>query len=434
MNGRSETAVQIDSDGATILNQRAAALHAAGRVKEALGVCEQALQMDPAHAEILNNRGVILHDLGEVRAAIASFEQAIAADPRFVRAHANIAAVLRQIGDTGAALAQSHRAVTLAPGSADAHWNLSLCQLQLGRYPEGFHSFEWRKRKAQPFGLREGPEPEWDLVSDLSDRHILIHAEQGMGDAIMFARYVPMVAARAKQVTFEVHPGLVPLLRTVHPDLPVFELGQFRGTLDCHCPLMSLPLAFGTTLDTVPATVPYLTADPARIARWAERIGTHGFRIGICWRGNPFSGADAGRSLYVSEFAPLAAIPGVRLISLQKGAGTEQLLGLANRFRVEDPGAEFDAGPGAFLDTAAIMHCLDLVVTVDTAVGHLAGALARPVWIALKVGHDWRWLTGRTDTPWYPTARLFRQQTAGDWPSVFEPMADEIRRLMDERA
>jgi hypothetical protein len=313
----------------------------------------------------------------------------------------------------------------------EAHWNLSLVELQLGIYSKGWRSFEWRKKKIlHPFGLRAGPEPEWDLASDLSDKHILIHAEQGMGDAIMFARYVPMVLQKARQVTFEVHPGLVPLLQTVAPGLPVFEIGKAPSGFDCHCPLMSLPLAFRTTVATVPAPIPYLAAEPGRVDAWRARLGPGGFKIGIVWQGNPRSGADQGRSMYVSEFAPLAAIPGVRLISLQKGAGAEQVFGLVNRFKVEDLGPDFDAGPGAFLDTAALMQSLDLVVTVDTAVAHLAGALGRPCWIVLKIGHDWRWLTDRTDSPWYPSIRLFRQETAGDWSVPMRRIADDVRAMM----
>ena len=339
----------------------------------------------------------------------------------------NLAAQLRRTGKVREAFALLCDEFRDGGAFPNAIWNLSLCQLQLGLYLEGWRSFEWRKLKDIPFGLHGCALPEWNLTSTLTDKHILLHAEQGMGDAIMFSRYVPMVLARAMQVTFEVHPGLVPLLSTLHPGLPVFELGKLTGSYDCHCPLMSLPLAFGTTVETIPARVPYLSAEPERVAHWHERIGNHGFKIGICWKGNPFSGADEGRSMYVSEFAPLAAIPGVRLISLQKGAGTEQLIGLNGRFAVEDLGPEFDAGPGAFLDTAAVMQSLDLVVTVDTAIAHLAGALARPTWIALKVGHDWRWLTERRDSPWYPTVRLYRQTVPGDWPGVMSAMAQDLR-------
>ena len=265
---------------------------------------------------------------------------------------------------------------------------------------------------------------------------ILISAEQGLGDTIQFVRYAALVKQRSQgQVLF--HLGDRPLGQLLRGVAGIDRLisGEAAGEwCDFHVSLLSLPGIFGTTLTTIPAAVPYLSAEPQRIDRWRREVRRHeGFRVGIAWQGAPWHVSDAQRSMPLSAFEPVAECPGVRLLSLQKGRGHEQLAILARPWRIVDLGAVLDQGPDAFIDTAAAMKHLDLVITSDTAIAHLAGALGVPVWVALSKVPDWRWLLDREDSPWYPTMRLFRQTRAGDWGEVFVRMARELATLVRER-
>ena len=257
--------------------------------------------------------------------------------------------------------------------------------------------------------------------------------DHGLGDTIQFFRYLPLMAAAGVDATFVCPPRLRRLLSS-KAKVRFADSPPDGEPFDAQIAISSLPRAFGTRLDTIPAAVPYLAAEPALRDMWLKRIGAEGFKIGVVWQGNPDPEADRARSMPLTALAPLAEIAGVRLISLQKGAGEEQLSSLPPSMRVETLGADFDAGADAFVDTAAAMTCLDLIVTCDTSIAHLAGALAVPVWVALKSDAEWRWLTGRADSPWYPTMRLFRQTRRGVWSDVFEAMARELAELAERRA
>jgi hypothetical protein len=256
--------------------------------------------------------------------------------------------------------------------------------------------------------------------------------DHGLGDTIQFFRYLPLMSAAGVDATFVCPPRLRRLLSSKSKARFVDSPPQGQE-FDAQIAISSLPRAFGTRLDTIPAAVPYLAVDPALREMWLKRIGAEGLKVGVVWQGNPDPEADRGRSAPLAALVPLTKIAGVRLISLQKGAGEEQLSNLPPSLRVETLGANFDAGPDAFVDTVAVMTCLDLVVTCDTSVAHLAGALAVPVWVSLKSDAEWRWLTGRADSPWYPTMRLFRQTRRGVWSDVFEAMAGELAQLAERR-
>ena len=267
---------------------------------------------------------------------------------------------------------------------------------------------------------------------------MLISAEQGLGDTLQFCRYLPLLEAKGARVILAVQGRIREIVKTLSPTLVTVAKGEVAkgGALpaaDYHCWLMSLPLALGTRPETVPAKVPYLHADAARVEQWKRRIGGEGFRIGIAWQGR-LSRVDSGRSFAASEFVVLSKLPNVRLISLQKNLGAEQLARLPAGMQVETLDEDYDSGPDAFLDTAAVMMTLDLVISADTAIAHLAGALGRPVWAALKYAPDWRWLLDRSDTPWYPTMRLFRQRARGDWKGVFQAMAKELTSLVHKKS
>jgi hypothetical protein len=352
--------------------------------------------------------------------------------------------------DFAEAIACYERALQLRPGFAEAHWNLGLALLLRGEYERGWPETEWLWRAKRPSPLAAFPQPLWD-GSPLQGRTILLHTDQGLGDILQFIRYAPLVKQRGGlkgsepcgtplgeppapvTVLVQCYPALASLLSRCPGVDGVVPKGSPPPDFAVHALLQSLPGIFRTTLATVPAKVPYVFADPARAEHWrGELQDLSGFRIGIAWQGNVKHRWDRHRSIPLGHFEPLSRIAGVRLLSLQQGAGTEQLRTLAGCFPVAIPHWPDDVPP-PFAETAAVMRNLDLVITCDTAVAHLAGALAVPVWVALPFAPDWRWLRDREDSPWYPTMRLFRQTTPGDWQGVFARMTDELHRLTNSR-
>jgi hypothetical protein len=271
--------------------------------------------------------------------------------------------------------------------------------------------------------------PLWLGAQSLTGKTILVHDEQGLGDTIQFCRYLPLLEARGAHVMFTPKRPLTALMRTLKADIEMVEDEGICPPFDVHTPLMSLPYAFGTTFDTIPNQIPYLAADPERVERWAGRIGRGKLTIGICWQGS-VRRFDKGRSFSVTEFYGISKIPGVHLISLHKGVGEIELAGLPDDMALELMGEDFDPKGSAFLDTAAVMENCDLIISSDTAVAHLAGALGRPAWVALRHVPDWRWLLDRSDSPWYPTMRLFRQTTDGDWSTVFSEIEAELKQML----
>ena len=296
----------------------------------------------------------------------------------------------------------------------------------MGRFEQGWAGYEWRW-KCKEFGsLPPFQPPLWD-GSFLDGRTILVHAEQGLGDTLQFIRYVPSLHQRGGRVILMCQPPLVRLL-TRSPGIErLLAHGDPVPEFDVHTPLLSLPRLLGTTLESVPADVPYLEAEPQLVEAWRHRLGSYpGFKVGIVWQGNPKFRLDRLRSIPLAQFAPLARVPGVHQFSLQKGPGAEQLAAVTDRFPVTDLGRRLDD----FMDTAAVLKNLDLVISVDTAIAHLAGALGIPVWVALPFAPDWRWLMGREDSPWYPTMRLFRQTRPGQWEDVFHHIAEALQRRL----
>jgi hypothetical protein len=317
-------------------------------------------------------------------------------------------------------------ALWLYPDAPSTHWNRALTWLQKGDFEKGWAEYEWRwKRKQTP--PRAFRQPIWD-GSPLQGRTILLYMEQGLGDMLQFIRYAPLVKERGGIALVECPRFLIPLFSTCRGIDQLVAEGDSPPEFDVQAPLMSLPRIFRTTLETVPATVAYLFPDAGLVEKWRHRLSSIcGFKIGISWQGNPHHQWDRHRSIPLKEFAALARLPGIRLISLQIGAGTEQLKSAG--FEVLEFGADLDTISGAFMDSAAIIKSLDLVITVDSALAHLAGALGARVWLALAAIVDWRWMFQREDSPWYPTMRLFRQSKLGDWKWVLERMTTEVSKL-----
>ncbi|HYS47008.1 MAG TPA: hypothetical protein VEM35_11240, partial [Rhizomicrobium sp.] len=294
------------------------------------------------------------------------------------------------------------------------------CALLQGDFAQGLPLYEWRKRLNPPIEARSYPQPLWTGAEELRNKTIFVYIEQGLGDTIQFYRFVAPLLERGAHVVLSVQDGLLRLLENASPRVELVGATAVPAAFDYHIALMSLPLALGLTVDSIPVAIPYLKAEPERVGRWRDRIGEKGFKIGISWQGA--RGGVTSRAIPPSCFEGLSKIPGVRLISLQKGFGAERALP-----QMESLGAEFDSGADAFLDSAAVMANLDLVITLDSALAHLAGALGCPVWVALRQAPDWRWFLGRSDSPWYPGMRLFRQKTEGDWAGVFAEMQSQVR-------
>lgn len=392
----------------------------AGKAEEAIAAYRQAARHRPDLPDVDSHLGLALRQAGRLEEAAAALQQAVRRVPGDPAERSNLAGVLKELGRLGEAEACYREALRHRPDDAGLHFNLALLLLLDGRFAAGWDEYEWRFR-AGVARLPPCEAPRW-TGERLGERVLLIRAEQGLGDTIQFCRYAAM-AAGCGQVFLEVQPPLRRLLADgLGGVVPVIAAGSPLPAFDLCSPLLSLPRLLGS-----PGPVaPYLTADPERVARWRSVLGGEGRRIGIAWQGNPASAAEFGRSIPVREFGPLAQMPGVRLISLQKQHGLDQLAAPPPGLRIETLGDNFDPGPDAFVDTAAVMRCLDLIVTSDTAVAHLAGALGCPVWVGLQHVPDWRWGMAGDRCRWYPTMRLFRQPARGDWTGVFARMAAQL--------
>jgi tetratricopeptide (TPR) repeat protein len=414
-----DRAIALGLEDAPVWFSRGNALQALDRHEDALASFDRALALRSDYVAALNNRGNSLRALSQYDAAIDSYRRALAVDPQSRLARINQGNVLQILNRHDDALVCYDTVLTADPEHLDARWNGALCRLALGDFAQGWRDFEWRDRLTM--GIRPFAEPLWLGQPEIAGRTILLHAEQGLGDTLQFCRYAPLLAARGARVVLETQQPLQRLLTTLQGVERIVARGDALGAFDLQCPLMSLPLAFGTTPETIPAAVPYLHADPRVAARWRARLAAlPGVKIGLVWAGNPRSfnwiaaEMDRRRSITLARFAPLALVGGISLISLQKDAAGAQAREPPSGMTIHDWTDELTD----FADTAALVQTLDLVIGVDTSVVHVAGALGKPVWILNRYGACWRWLRERSDTPWYPTARLFRQPRAGDWAAV----------------
>ena len=379
----------------------------------------------PRAADALYLRAVTAHEMGRHDLAAASLHEAIAINPGSAPYHAALGNALRELGLLDEAIASYRKAIAMTPELIDAHYNLATTLLLQGDMRAGWAAFEWRW-KTEYLSMVQWPftQPQW-AGEPARGRTLLIHAEQGLGDSLQFCRYATLAARRGLRVILEVQAPLVRLLRNLPGVERVMARGEALPDFDLHCPMMSLPLAFATTVETIPRSAAYLRADPAQVEAWRMRLdgmAQRGPRIGLVWAGSATLTIDLRRSINPEKLAPLVRLPGLHFVSLQKVGPAAPA-----DFRLTD----FMEEMNDFADTAALIANLDLVISVDTAVTHLAAALGKPVWMLDRFDHCWRWLTGRRDSPWYPTLRLYRQPQRGDWDSV---LADVVRDLKALRA
>ncbi len=394
----------------------------AGHADQALDHLLRAVALDPGHAELRYNLGNVHLAAGNFADAAEAFTRATGISPCHVRAHANLGVAYKEMGRLGDAERGFRAALDLAPGDADAGWNLGLARLMAGDWQAGWAAYECRRR-LPGFAMRRLDRPAWDGAA-LDGRSLLVHAEQGLGDTLQFVRYLSLLADG--DVRFWCQDALAPLLSGFMTPLTIASDPPPRT--DLHAPLLSLPHLLGVAPPFVPEPAAYLSAEPERIARWSRKLDGRKFNIGIAWQGRPDYAADSRRSIPLRHFAPVARRSDVCVVSLQQGPGSEQIQALDWRDRILELGPGLDRD-GAFLDSAAVIAALDLVITSDTAIAHLAGALGAPVWLALAHVPDWRWGVEGETSPWYPTMRRFRQDRPGDWTGVF----DRIIRALDDR-
>jgi len=420
-------ALSIKPDYAEAYSNMGAALYDKGDLEAAIDSHQQALKIKPDFAEAYYNMGNALRDKGDLEAAIDSYKQALSIKPDFAEAYGNMGAALYDKGDLEAAIDSHQQALKIKPDFAEAHYNLSFPHLLRGSLEKGFNFYEWRLRQKKQTAAPARSNLIWDGEKSLSGKHFVIYDEQGLGDMIQFCRYLPLLEQKGANITFKVKPNLHALLQTMDSNSRLVTSLPEENEIDFEAPLMSIPHLLNTSLETIPATNPYLFADQEKVQTWGERFSTDKFKVGICWQGSKLK-ADIGRSFPLSLFEGISRIPNVELISLHKGEGEDQIAGID--FDVTTLGHDFDAGQDAFLDTIAVMMNCNLIITCDTAVAHLAGAAGRPTWVALKHIPDWRWMLDRADSPWYPTMTLYRQKSRGDWVDVFDTIERDLSSLL----
>ncbi len=409
-----------------ILSNRGVALYELGRNKEALANYEEALARKPDSPPLLLNRANVFLRLGEPALALADCETALVQSPDYIEALGSRGIALRDLGRFDEAIVAFDAALAINPNFAHARNNRGGTYLLIGNFERGLEDYEFRWIGGEtPKRELKLPLPEWSGQAKPGE-HVLVFDEQGFGDAIQFSRYLPLLVDAGLKVTFFCRRKLHALLATLGPGIRFVDTIGEVADFDCQIALSSLPFVCGTRLESIPARTPYIFAEAKRIDGWKHRLGDQGIKIGLCWHGNQDVRADPSRSIALRSFAPLAT-DGVRLISLQARHGDDQRLGLPWPSGVESLGDDYDAGPDAFLDAAAVMQSLDLIVTCDTSIAHLAGALGRPTWLLLKAIPDWRWLLDRCDSPWYPTMRLFRRVGTESWDDLLFRVACELK-------
>jgi Tetratricopeptide repeat len=398
-----------------------------GRMTEAVELVERAIALTPNAALFHRNLCEMYRKMRRDDAALLAGLRAIELDPKDPHARHNLGVVHYHRLEPDEAIACAEAALAIDPDMPGAHFGVAEASLLTGDFARGWEEYEWRFKLGTAAPLMPNTDrPQWDGAPLPDSNTLLLIADQGYGDVIQFSRYIPWAAERCSSIAIACSRELQPAIAQLHAFAKIFDHWDDKPEFAAWLPLSGLPRLAGTRLDTIPASVPYLRADPAKTAEWAERLATlspesYG-RIGIVWAGRPTHTNDDNRSVALSAFAPLAKLPDTTLVSLQKGATQSHIGTYWGRAPLINLGPEIHD----FADTMAVLESLDLLVTVDTSVAHLAGAMGKPVWIMLPYAPDWRWLLGRNDSPWYPTARLFRQSASRDWQPVMAAIADEL--------
>ncbi|MHC4396950.1 MAG: tetratricopeptide repeat protein [Planctomycetota bacterium] len=420
--------IRLTPDFARAYNNLGITLKELGRGAEAIESYQRAIQLEPNYTEAYNKMAVTLLLQEKYDAAIEKCEQAVQLDPDYAEAYNTMASAMHMQGRYAEAIEKYSRTLQLRPDYAEAHSNLAIILLLTGDFEQGWKKYQWRLNTNINTRRHRFEQLLWD-GSSFAGKRLFVYYEQGFGDTLQFIRYLPMVKARGGTVIFEERKPLLGLLRGFGGiDELVEDCPGSRPDIkfDFHVPLLNLPMIFGTTLQTIPPEVPYLYADSAKLEYWQDRLSRENFKVGVAWAGSNVHKNDRNRSCTPENFASLAAIDGVKLYGLQKGPAAVQLENSPQETVITNLGEQFED----FTDTAAAIENLDLVISVDTAVLHLAGAMGKPTWALLPFAPDWRWLLDRQDSPWYPTMKLFRQAEPCDWDNVFESVTQQLKKMV----
>jgi tetratricopeptide (TPR) repeat protein len=421
-----DAAIAINRHFAEAYSNRGNVLYELERLDAALASYDAAIAIKPGFTDAHSNRGNVLRELDQLEAAVASYDRAIATNSASVLAYFNRGVALNQLKRPVAAIDDYDRAISLDPNFAEAHFNRSLSSLLVGDFARGWSEHEWRWKNRFGSNVHEQRhfrQPQWRGES-LSGLYILLYGEQGFGDMLQFCRYVERVADLGARVILEVPQPLAALLTDLQGVSQLLVRGESLPPFDFHCPLMSLPWVFKTDLGTIPATTRYIYSDASKVSQWRKKLGDkRAPRVGLMWNGNPKQPNDRNRSFWLSDW--IAHLPpGFQYVSLQRDLRQPDALTLRDHPEILDCAADLED----FSDTAALCECMDLVISVCTSVAHLSGGMGKRTWILLTHAADWRWLLDRTDSPWYPSATLYRQPSRGDWVSVFRRVHQELVR------
>lgn len=408
-------------------------LQSLNKLDKALISYDNSININPNFFEAHLNRGNLLNELNRIEEAIISYNNAININPNYAKAFYNLGFTYKKLMRLEESIICFDKAIAIDPNYTTAKIHKSSIELLKGNFQEGYALSENRfKLKSSILCERYFDKPKWSGKESLKNKKILIVSEQGLGDIIQYCRYVPLFKSLGAIVLLEAPKKLIPLLSSLQGVANLIEKEDKLLTYDFYYPLLSLPLAFNTTIKNLPKNIPYLSVPENLKNKWKKYIGNNGFKIGICWQGNKQSELDKGRSFPPSLFKSISKIQNIRLISLQKYEGAEQLANLDNEIKIENLPPDFDEKKNSFLDTAAIMHNLDLIITSDTSLTHLAGALGMKTWLALQYVPDARWLLNVNTSPWYPRHKLFRQKKIGNWDTVFDEIKNELMILISK--
>ena len=423
------TALSIDSTIPPCHHNYGTVLAKLNRFEDAIDSYDKALAIAPNYAPVYSDRGNALKELGRFEEALATYDKGLALNPKDAVACYNRGIAFDKLGRFADALASYDRALAINPGYPEAQLNRGILLLLLGDFERGWKGYEWRWKIKKPSSPeRNFPQPKWSGEENISGKTILLHTEQGLGDTIQFSRYARMLADKGAKVILEVQKPLISLMSSLAGPTQLVAPGDPLPQFDYHCPLASLPYAFKTRLVTIPSNIPYLFPSSSGVQKWKQRLPqSSGLKVCINWAGNSAFKLDAKRSILLPGILPLVADSSASFLAIQKELRAGDLGILHNTPQINYLGDQIET----FDDTAAIISLSDLVISSDTSVVHLAGALGKPVWVLLGLAPDWRWLLDRDDNPWYPTARLFRQTSPGDWKGTIERVTRELQQFGD---
>jgi len=420
-------AIELNNDYAEAHSNLGNCLQEQNKYAESIEYYIRAIELNPDYAEAYNNLASALYKLGNSEAAIKNCRKSIELKTDYAEAYNTLAAALSMEQRYDEAIECYNKTIQLAPDYAEAYYSRGILYLCCGEFAKGWDDYQWRLKTENTKVQLRYDKPWWQ-GEDFQGKTLLVQSEQGFGDSIQFVRYLPMVKGRGGTVILAEKPELIDLFRGLEgiDDLAgARELADGAVKYDLYVPLLNLPGIFNTTADNIPAPIPYLSAKEPKVAHWRNKIGTDAFKVGLVWAGNPIHTNDHNRSCALQNFTPLAEIKNVKLFSLQKGPGIEQIKSWQGDTGLIDLGQDFED----FTDTAAAIENMDLIISVDTSVIHLAGAMGKPVWTLLPFMSDWRWMMERQDCPWYPTITLFRQKQHGNWKELFHRVANRVEDL-----